>query len=261
MLLGLVMKVSTFLRLSAAPRAVVACLVVFFVRSHDAFVVVEPMTTRAAAADPFSPSSSTRNVNELRRRRRHDVQPRRHHASQQLSIRHGFFKDMLDKAFENDSNLPQDDKRTGQLDDSSSEDEDFGGIIGRDVSSFPSSSSSRRTLTETQQKWRRLQMSSIPRLENSAVEMDLFLTGVPNKDPSNDLFGSRVNVSSRDRRVGLAVPDQPTVSSVRVEFSKDNKCRCVTDSAFTSSASSEDESGDWRLSDDGKQVRFRIPVS
>jgi hypothetical protein len=46
------------------------------------------------------------------------------------------------------------------------------------------------------------------------------------------------------------------VSAVQVEFLEDNQCRCLTDSGFTEA----DTVGDWKLSDDGSQIRFRIPV-
>ena len=29
--------------------------------------------------------------------------------------------------------------------------------------------------------------------------LDLYLSGVPERDPSNDLYGSKVNISSRDQ--------------------------------------------------------------
>ena len=210
--------------------AFLTVLLALLIQGHDAFVVFAP----AAKGGPMTTTTS----------------------------RHmGFFKGILDKAFENDSSLSQEDKRAGQLEGPGEFGDDDGGAFGG--SATPSRSG--KTLTATQEKWRQLQRSSVPSLADSAAEMDFYLTGVPNKDPSNDLFGSRVNVSSRDRQVGLAVPDKPTVGSIRIEFlvdeAGDGKCRCVTDSAFTSSATKPDEYGDWKVSDDGKQVRFRIPVS
>lgn len=175
---------------------------------------------------------------------------RRHSSSSSLIRRYNFFKDVIGKAFENDSNLSQDDKLKGMLvvpGDAEYEDDD---------EEQSSSSRKKQQLTETQRKWQ--QLSATPKLENTVVEMDFYLTGVPNKDPSNDLFGSKVNVSSRDRQVGLAVPDRATVSSIKIEFLQTDqdgtgKCRCLTDTAFTA-----DDVGDYRISDDGKQVRFRI---
>lgn len=157
---------------------------------------------------------------------------------------YGFFKNLIEQAFENDSNLRQDDKRTGQLDDA--DDEGDAAFVRRNK------------LTETQEKWRKLtnNQSSLT-LASSKVLMDFYLTGIPNKDPSNDLFGSRVNISSRDRRIGLAVPEAPTVRSICVEFLEDNKCSCLSDTPLTSGESE----GDWKLSETGSQVRFRIQIS
>jgi hypothetical protein len=145
---------------------------------------------------------------------------------------------MLDKAFSNDDSLSNKDTRKGQLDDSYEED---------------APPVKRQPLTQTQEKWRQL---NTPQLDGRTVTLDLFLTGVPNKDPSNDLFGSRVNISSRDKSLGLTIPDKPTLSSIRVSFASDGKCRCETATPFT-----EADQGDWVLSQDGKQVRFRIRVT
>lgn len=175
----------------------------------------------------------------------HHRHGRQHSSSSNVIRRYNFFKDVLGKAFENDS--------TDVL---SSIEGPTEGEYDPSSASAPAGSA----LTATQQKWQRLEAT--PRLDNTMVEVDFYLTGVPNKDPSNDLFGSRVNVSSRDRQVGLSVPDQPTVNSVRIEFlpsanGENNKCRCLTDTAFTASMTD----GDYRVSDDGKQVRFRIPCN
>jgi len=160
-----------------------------------------------------------------------------------LVSRSSFFKDMLEQAFQNDENLSQADIREGQLEGPG---DDF-------------ESRSRPAMTATQQKWQQQQINSpITTLERTTTMMNFFLTGIPNKDPSNDLFGSRVNISSRDRQIGLAVPETPTVSDVRIDFLPDNKCRCSSTSDFVSK---NQEDGDWKISDDGKQVRFRIRVS
>jgi hypothetical protein len=162
--------------------------------------------------------------------------------------RYSFFKDMLDKAFDNDSQLSKKDKLKGMLEDPN-DTEDL--TVSRNLS--PS-------LTATQEKWRRSQAptTTTVSLQGTVAEMDLYLTGVPNKDPSSDLFGGKENISSRDRKVGLQVPEEPTVNAVCIEFLPDNKCRCATSTSFTTA----DAEGDWRLSEDGsQQVRFRIPVS
>ena len=83
------------------------------------------------------------------------------------------------------------------------------------------------------------------------------LVGVPNKDPSNDLYGSQVRISDRDRQVGQTMPEQPTISGVRIRFDEDSKCYCETKSPFTK----DGVEGEWKVSEDGKQVRFRIQVT
>ena len=110
-----------------------------------------------------------------------------------------FFKNLIDQAFQNDDNLSQDEKRTGQIDEGSSDSETFGSV----------------KLTETQQMWRKKTSNSMTDLAGKAFDLDFYLTGAPNKDPSNDLFGARVNISSRDRKVGQAVPESPTLSNIR----------------------------------------------
>ena len=50
-------------------------------------------------------------------------------------------------------------------------------------------------------------------------ELFLYLTGGPDLDPSNDLYGSKTNVSNRDRRLGpgASLPSEPT-ARVGVRF-------------------------------------------
>lgn len=164
-----------------------------------------------------------------------------------------FFKDLMDRAFENDPSISRSDKRKGQL-------EGPGDVDG------DGDTSKARALTETQQKWRKLvdrQSSStnLPSIASTVVTMDFYLTGVPNKDPSNDLYGSRVNISSRDRRVNQALPAEPTVPSIRIAFRNDQTCQCLSETPFTSIANSV---GDWKMSEratgNDRDVRFRIPV-
>lgn len=163
------------------------------------------------------------------------------------SKRYSFLQDVFGKAFENDSTLSKD-KSQGQLE-------------GPGDSQDPTTAES-RTLTETQEKWQRLQQSSSAiELRGKSIEMDFFLTGVPNKDPSSDLFGSRINISTRDRKVGLSLPEKPTVAGIQLEFIDESKCRCQTESAFTI----QNSLGDWKFSDDNaissnRLVRFRIFV-
>jgi hypothetical protein len=170
--------------------------------------------------------------------------PKRHHRAN-LVKRSNFFKNVFEKAFDNDSSLSQNDKLKGMLE----------GPGDDDV--MPASSQGPK-LTATQEKWRRAQEQpvSTTSLQGKVATMDFYLTGVPDKDPSNDLFAEKENISSRDRQVGLTVPKEPTVTAVCVEFLSDNKCRCCTSSIYTKA----DSKGDWRVSEDGSEIRFRIPV-
>jgi hypothetical protein len=161
----------------------------------------------------------------------------------------GFF-DMLGKAFDNDENISQKDTRSGMIDGAS------------DTEAEPLNSQT--TLTATQEKWRQQQVDNTAitaeRIEECTVQLDLFLAGIPNKDPSNDLFGSRVSISARDRTLGLDLPEKPTVADLELKFLPDFKCICV-DKQNTGFMLKGNEVGEWILSEDGKQVRFRIDVA
>lgn len=151
-----------------------------------------------------------------------------------------FFKNLIDQAFENDDNLSRDEKRTGQID------EGYDDAEVRKVK-----------LTPTQDLWRRKSSQQAADLSGKTFDIDFYLTGSPNKDPSNDLFGARVNISSRDRKVGQTIPEEPTISNLRVAFRDDNKCTCETKNSFVDVT----VDGDWKLSDDGGQARFRLYVT
>jgi len=52
-------------------------------------------------------------------------------------------------------------------------------------------------------------------------KLSLYLTGGPDRDPSNDLYGSKTNVSNRDRRLGpgASLPrDREPTARVGVRF-------------------------------------------
>jgi hypothetical protein len=153
--------------------------------------------------------------------------------------RYNMFKDMLDKAFENDGNLSAD-KREGQYDGPG---EEF-------IESGPASE-----LTETQKKWREKQLGNDvtpAMISGRKYSLDLFLAGVPERDPSNDLYGSKVNISSRDRETGLSLPSVPS-TTITVEFLENGTCK-ATESEFTAG----ENDGEWKLSDDGKLLRFSV---
>lgn len=157
----------------------------------------------------------------------------------QSTRRYNFFKDIVGKAFENDGNLSPD-KEKGQYD---APGEEF-------IESGPA-----EELTETQKKWRQTQLGNDVNpmmVEGSKCSMDLFLAGIPERDPSNDLYGSKVNISSRDRETGLSLPSAPSIT-VAVEFLGNGVCK-ASPSDFTTGA----KDGQWKLSDDGKILRFSI---
>jgi hypothetical protein len=174
-------------------------------------------------------------------------------------IRYNFFKKLLDQAFTNDDNLSDVDKRKGMLEGPGEED--------------VRSAARNRELTETQKAWRQRQ-EMLTKVTNDDLigrtfAIDLYLTGVPNKDPSNDLYGSRTNISSRDRSVGSSIPASATITDFIVQFLADNKCEVVSDngSGFAVKRNEDNDEmdsfliGDWKLSDDGTQVRFRFGVN
>lgn len=153
--------------------------------------------------------------------------------------RYNFFKDIIDKAFENDGNLSPD-KGKGQYDGPG---EEF-------LEGGPA-----EELTETQKKWRQTQLGNdvTPMMIlGSKCTVDLFLAGVPERDPSNDLYGSKVNISSRDRATGLSLPSLPSIS-IMLEFLENGVCK-ASPSDFTPG----ERNGEWKLSDDGKVLRFSM---
>ena len=180
-------------------------------------------------------------------------QPRLQNGQPRVSsmVRYNFFKDLLGDAFENDASLSKVDKRDGMLDE---------GIEGAD-----GDRAARTTrLTATQQQWRQKVLSTgvvqSTDMERTRFKLDFYLTGIPDKDPSNDLFGSKTNISSRDRVVGLTLPTKPSVAGVILSFESNGLCRVLKDESGFCVVGS-DQTGEWKLSDDGRQIRFRIPVT
>lgn len=151
---------------------------------------------------------------------------------------------MVEKAFENDGTISKDEAVSGQIE-------------GPENELLDDSTAGRNTpLTSTQEKWRKMRESVASPIDKTFV-MDFFLVGVPNKDPSNDLYGSQVRISDRDREVGQTLPDEPTVGDIRLRFQADQKVKCDSKTPFTVSGTD----GEWKVSEDGKQVRFRIMVT
>ena len=108
---------------------------------------------------------------------------------------------------------------------------------------------------------------------NTNWELSLYLTGVPDRDPSNDLYGSKTNVSVRDKQLGLGatLPSEPT-ANVRIELLDGGEVNILgsfadndddDDSATIDDASqvcNTNIAGQWKLSDDGKTIRIGIPM-
>jgi hypothetical protein len=181
---------------------------------------------------------------------------------QQQSLTMSFFKDILGKAFENDASLDKD-KAKGQYDGPEDDGLDVSMSVGRVINS---NNRNPQELTETQKRWRESQQglsssSSTPQLlltRNSQWKLDLFLTGIPARDPSNDLFASKVNVSTRDRKVGLMVPEEPTVSDIQITLLEDGVCQVLSDSEFIDSTNTNN--GSWKVSSDGAMIRICLNV-
>lgn len=233
--------------------------------------------TKALAFQPQLPKTTTRQNEAIQRHNYYPQTFKSHHntnSHQYNTARFSFFKDLIDKAFENDNALlSSQDKRKGQLEGPNVYDSsDDSPILVATV--LQEKKNQQRNLTPTQEKWRQQQTmvaeatSTQITLANKSFNMDFYLSGIPNKDPSNDLYGSRVNISAREKNLGLLyVPETPTVSDICVEFYNVNdskKCKCQTSTPFTKAG----EEGDWIMSDEGssngvrtRQVRFRIPVT
>jgi hypothetical protein len=174
----------------------------------------------------------------------HPIVHDRHFLAEQRTAtttrRFNFLKDMLGEAFANDGGLSQD-KSKGQYD---APGEEFEDNSARNV-----------VLTETQKKWRQTQIVNdvVPQMiEKSSWKLDLYLSGVPERDPSSDLYASKVNISSRDKATGLALPNEAS-ASVSIQFLENGICR-ASESDFTSG----EKDGEWKLSEDGKVLRFSL---
>eukprot|EP00594_Rhizosolenia_setigera_P011139 CAMPEP_0178970534 /NCGR_PEP_ID=MMETSP0789-20121207/19619_1 /TAXON_ID=3005 /ORGANISM="Rhizosolenia setigera, Strain CCMP 1694" /LENGTH=273 /DNA_ID=CAMNT_0020657097 /DNA_START=86 /DNA_END=907 /DNA_ORIENTATION=+ len=90
-------------------------------------------------------------------------------------------------------------------------------------------------------------------LAGTKWSVELFLAGVPDRDPSNNLYGSRINISSRDRslELGSTIPEKPSIT-LSVLFEEDGICS-VESNDFTTG-----NSGEWKLSEDRKFIRFSL---
>eukprot|EP00957_Ditylum_brightwellii_P111000 8465424-Ditylum_brightwellii.AAC.1 len=128
--------------------------------------------------------------------------------SSSSKLQMNFFKDLLNDAFSNDESLPSD-KSQSQLE-GPGDDPDFGASIS---SSAPKTEVQKRWLEQQQQQQRRresVQRSVVggapvdpTALHGTVWDLDLYLLGVPERDPSSDLYGSRVNISTKRENDGI----------------------------------------------------------
>ena len=135
----------------------------------------------------------------------------------------GFFDDLLKDAFSNDPNLAKDGVE-GSIEGPGDElTEGFGLSLQQKQ---PQQTEVQKRWLEAQMKEKESQKQVVQReqggpavlvkaakgapltnevLLNTNWELSLYLTGVPDRDPSNDLYGSKTNVSVRDRQLGIGV--------------------------------------------------------
>jgi len=152
----------------------------------------------------------------------------------------GFF-DKLKEAFENDQN-------------------DLDPIVGDGYSRYESPVER----TETQRRWLETQTQKSSMVKGTAPisadnlvgtkwKIDFYLAGIPDQDPSNNLYGSKVNISSRDPlfALGTAVPDTPSVSAV-IELLENGVCK-TEETEFTSG-----NDGQWKMQENGNMIRMGI---
>lgn len=199
--------------------------------------------------------------------------------SSSSSLQMGFFDNLLKDAFANDENLSSD-KATGQLEYEGDDSTDF---IAK-ASSSQQTDTQKRWLASQQKEKERKQKVQKQQVATGVIRgvkgapvnpelligttwvLDLYLAGIPDRDPSNDLYGSRVNISNRDKvnfysainlvqinifintltntiilpsgyletnntqslSLGASIPEKPSVS-VKITFEKDGVCRYVCD--------------------------------
>jgi len=171
-----------------------------------------------------------------------------------------FFKDLFDEAFSNDESLPSD-RSQSQLEGPG------------DASDYETSVFSSAPKTDIQKRWLEQQQLQEKQRKNekrgaafgsggrgapvdptvlhgTVWVLDLFLAGVPDRDPSSDLYGSKVNISTKQ---ASSDDDTPSVS-VRVTLNSDGSCT-AEESAFTVGPTSP---GQWKLSDDSKAIRISM---
>ena len=192
----------------------------------------------------------------------------RHAATRNPTRLYGIF-DALKDAFSNDEALSPD-KGEGQLE---------GPGMGSDFRSDAD-------LTDVQKKWLASQQATtkkggadpsamtaaadasggnvkgapltIEKLIGTKWTLSLYLSGIPQRDPSNNLYGASTNISTRNRDprnaglpLGATLPEDPS-ARVQVELLEDGTAK-VEETDFTTGTD-----GQWVLSPNGRTVRISL---
>jgi len=209
------------------------------------------------------------------------------------SISMGFFDDLVKDAFSNDDTLTKDGV-AGSIEGPESQD-GFGiNAILKKQEPQQTDVQKRWLASQMKQKTQKQQVAvqddsggatilvkaakgaplTIEVLLNTKWELSLYLTGVPDRDPNNDLYGSKTNVSVRDKQLGAGVslPSVPT-ARIQIQLLEDGaisilKSYSGTDNGDDDSNTIDEASqvcdinihGQWKLSDDGKTMRIGIPI-
>lgn len=186
-------------------------------------------------------------------------------------LRMGFLDDLLKDAFANDENLSKDGV-SGAIDEGTEDLLNFGISEKTEVQKRWLESQIPKQQQQTQTKIAASNVKGAPLstelLTDTKWLISLYLTGVPDRDPSNDLYGSRTNVSVRDRRLGLGanLPKDATGCAI-IRLLADGSL-AVDDSWFGQRDDTTTEqqicptetAGQWLLSDDGRTLRIGLPI-
>eukprot|EP00551_Chaetoceros_affinis_P015958 CAMPEP_0203692606 /NCGR_PEP_ID=MMETSP0091-20130426/4746_1 /ASSEMBLY_ACC=CAM_ASM_001089 /TAXON_ID=426623 /ORGANISM="Chaetoceros affinis, Strain CCMP159" /LENGTH=373 /DNA_ID=CAMNT_0050563483 /DNA_START=1 /DNA_END=1122 /DNA_ORIENTATION=- len=245
-------------------------------------------TTFTSALSPSLSQNIVAFANTARSSRIHtNTYTYRHHkvwpsssSSSSSQLHMNFFKDLIDSAFENDPNLST--NKSQQQIDGPNDDE------GTNIFALNNDNGK----TEVQKRWLESQSQSQTKTTSSSSSftsptnakgapinpallpgtkwiIQFYLTGIPDFDPSNSLYGSKVNISTRKdssmAKDGFAIgadtlPKEPSTTCT-VEFCDGGIC-LVSDGSFTvpSESKSEGEGESvtckWILSDDYRMIRF-----
>ena len=244
------------MRTSTAGPAALASALILLVRPYTASsFAVRPFAVVLSGSTPVcdsSPASPTR-------------RPQTPAAHRNPTHLYGIF-DALKDAFSNDEALSPD-KGEGQLE---------GPGIGSDFRSDAD-------LTDVQKKWLASQQAApkggadpsalaadaaggnvkgapltTEKLIGTKWTLSLYLSGIPQRDPSSNLYGANTNISTRNKDarnaglpLGATLPEEPS-TTVQVELLEDGTAK-VEETEFTTGAN-----GQWLLSPNGRSVRISL---